>query len=214
MKYEDLEKTIREYLRENPDGQNEVQAILKRLNGPNGHNPVSAVIWVSVDKVQANDYNPNTVAKTELKLLAVSILHDGFTQPVVTVYDKDKGKYVIVDGFHRYFCMKSNKEIFELNHGMLPIVVLDKDIKDRMASTVRHNRARGRHSVGGMGTLVNELSVKGWDDAAICNELGLEPDELLRMKHTSGVAALYADKEFSRSYEESYQIKARKEGAK
>lgn len=138
------------------------------------------------------------------------------TQPVVTVYDEKKDQYVIVDGFHRSFCMRTYKELYDKNHGLLPVVVLEKDIRDRMASTVRHNRARGKHSVGGMGVLVKELSDKGWEDSAICNELGLEPDELIRLKHTTGVSALFKDKEFSRTYEEDYQVKARmaaKEGA-
>lgn len=173
------------------------------------HNPVANVLWVPIESVEANDYNPNSVAKNELRLLAVSILHDGYTQPIVTVYDKERDKYIIVDGFHRYFCMKSNREIHDKNSGLLPVVVLDKDIKDRMASTVRHNRARGKHSVAGMGILVKEMKDKGWDDTKICNEIGLEADELLRLTFTSGIAAMFEKKEFSRSWEEDYQAKLR-----
>lgn len=111
--------------------------------------PIDLVRWVDINKVQANDYNPNSVAKIEMGLLYTSIKHDGYTQPVVTIYDKELDKYIIVDGFHRYFTCKSNKDILERNNGCLPIVVIEKDINDRMASTVRHNRARGKHSVTG-----------------------------------------------------------------
>jgi hypothetical protein len=200
------------FLERNPEeGLNKLQEILGELNMPSRHNPVAYVYWVPIEKVEANDYNPNSVAKNELRLLAVSILHDGYTQPVVTVWDQSKGKYVIVDGFHRYFCMKSNDEIRERNHGLLPIVVLSKDIEDRMASTVRHNRARGKHSVAGMGVLVAELKGKGWDDSMICNELGLEADELLHLTHISGIAKMFEDKKFSPSWEEKYQIRIRQE---
>ena len=175
----------------------------------NQANPVGKVKWVELDKVEANDYNPNIVCSHELKLLAISILHDGYTQPVVTIYDKERDKYVIVDGYHRYFVMKTNKDVKALTEGYLPIVVLDKDINDRMASTIRHNRARGKHTITGMSQLVYDMVKNGWDDMKICNELGLEPDELLRLKHITGVAVLFKDKEYNKSYEEAYQIKER-----
>ena len=108
------------------------------------HNPVDNVLWVNYNMVEANDYNPNAVARREMKLLYTSIKHDGYTQPIVTIWDEDKQKYVIVDGFHRYATMVYNKDLRELNNSEVPIVVLDKDINDRMASTIRHNRARGR----------------------------------------------------------------------
>ena len=173
------------------------------------HNPVSNVQWVSIDKVEPNDYNPNAVATNELRLLAVSIDHDGYTQPVVTIYDKERDKYVIVDGFHRYFVMKTNQKIFDKNGGLLPIVVLDKGINDRMASTIRHNRARGKHSVHGMGNIIFEMINNGASDAQICNELGLEVDELIRLKHVTGVAKLFKDREFSKAWEEDQQVKVR-----
>ena len=109
-----------------------------------------------------------------MNLLFVSIKHDGYTQPVVTYYDEKKDKYIIVDGFHRYATMKNSKYLRELNHGYLPVVVIDKSIDDRMASTVRHNRARGTHSVQGMTDIVYKMLNDGWDDARICNELGME----------------------------------------
>jgi len=178
---------------------------------PLKHNPVSRIKYVPLDMVQANNYNPNAVAKNELRLLSVSIDHNGYTQPTVTIYDETIGKYIIIDGFHRYFVMKTNKEIYERNNGMLPCVVLEKDINDRMASTIRHNRARGKHSVSGMANVVMEMIQNGWDDATICNELGLEVDELVRLKYSSGVAKLFKDREFSQSYKETYQLKAEKE---
>ena len=132
---------------------NEIESALYEKH-PLKHNPVARVQFIDVDKIEPNDYNPNAVAKNEMKLLEISIDHDGYTQPTVTIYDKERDKYVIVDGFHRYYVMKTSKLINERNGGKLPIVVLDKDINERMASTVRHNRARGKHSVSGMGNIV------------------------------------------------------------
>lgn len=197
-----------EIIRGGVDAVNEINKIVFD-SSPCNINPVGFVKWVHIDNVEANDYNPNTVASTELRLLSVSISHDGYTQPVVTIFDKDKNKYIIIDGFHRYFVMKSNKKIMELNKGLLPVVVLNKDINDRIASTVRHNRARGKHSVNGMSQLIFKMVANGWDDVRICNELGLEPDELLRLKHISGVAKLFEDKTFGKAWEESYQVKER-----
>lgn len=154
------------------------------------HNPVDNVRWVEIDKVVANDYNPNIVPAVELKLLYTSIKKDGYTQPIVTYYDEEKDLYVIVDGFHRYMVSRRFPDILEGNHGYIPVVVIDKDINDRMASTIRHNRARGRHAVDGMVGLVYSLLEGGWDDEQICNELGMQPDELVRIKYISGYAKL------------------------
>lgn len=173
--------------------------------------PVSNVKWVSIDKVEANNYNPNSVACNELKLLYISIQEDGYTQPVVTIYDKDRDKYIIVDGFHRYLVMKTNDDIYELNEGHLPIVVIDKDLNNRMASTIRHNRARGKHSVSGMGNLVFEMLNEGWDDSVICAKLGMEIDELLRLKHVTGFSKLFKDVEYKKAWETKRQIKLRQE---
>jgi len=172
--------------------------------------PVSNVKWVPVAKVEANDYNPNSVASHEMHLLYTSILHDGYTQPVVTVYDKDKDKYVIIDGFHRYFTCKNNEDIKERNKGMLPIVVLDKEINDRMASTVRHNRARGKHSVGGMSNMVFSMLDNGWADADICNHLGMSADELLRLKHITGFSKLFENAEYNKAWTTKHQILLKK----
>ena len=172
--------------------------------------PIDNVRWVPVEKVQANDYNPNSVATNEMRLLYVSISHDGYTQPVVTIYDESLDKYIIVDGFHRYTIMRTNKDIYEMNKGLLPIVVLNKDINDRMASTVRHNRARGKHSTAGMGQIVFNMLQNGMNDDAICNELGLEVEELVRLKHITGFSKLFKDTEYGKSWETTQQIEIKK----
>jgi len=175
----------------------------------NEHNPVSNVQWIPIEKVVANDYNPNHVAMMEMKLLYISIKHDGYTQPVVAFYDKDKDQYIIVDGFHRYSVMKRYKDIYKKNQGYLPVVVIDKPINDRMASTIRHNRARGEHSVAGMSNIVISMLNKGWSDAQICEELGLEKEELIRLKHITGYAKFFQNAEFSRAKESDHMIEAR-----
>lgn len=171
--------------------------------------PVDYVRWVPIDMVRANDYNPNNVAKIEMKLLYTSILHDGYTQPIVTVWDDINGKYIIVDGFHRFFVAKSNPDILERNMGMLPIVVIDKDINERMASTVRHNRARGKHLMTGMSSMVFEMLQNGWKDQDICNELGMEPEELIKLKHITGFSKLFNNVEFNKAWETNQQVQLR-----
>lgn len=175
------------------------------------HNPVDNVIWVPVSQVEANDYNPNAVAKQEMKLLHTSIAHDGYTQPVVTIWDDSKKKYVIIDGFHRYATMVYSQDLRELNNCMVPIVVLKKDINERMASTIRHNRARGKHSVEGMSNIVLRMLKGGMTDSEICNELGLEPEELVRYKYITGFAKLFENKEYSNAWESEVQIDLRKQ---
>jgi len=173
--------------------------------------PVSTVKWVPLEQVEPNDYNPNSVARIEMGLLLTSILHDGYTQPVVTIYDADRDKYVIVDGFHRYFVMLSNEEVRASTGGLLPVVVIDKTISERMASTVRHNRARGKHSVQGMSSMVFKMLDDGMTDAQVCNELGMEPEELLRLKHITGFSKLFADREYNKSWVTRSQIRVRQE---
>lgn len=163
--------------------------------------PVYNVIAVHIDRVKANDYNPNAVAPPEMALLEISIWEDGYTQPVVTVHDKENDVYVVVDGFHRYLTIKNSKRIYEREKGMLPIVVLDKEMGDRMASTIRHNRARGTHNIELMSTIVAELVEMGKGDRWICQHIGMSPDELLRLKQITGVAALFANRDFSQSWE-------------
>jgi len=182
---------------------------LVQKHSPVKDQPVSCVHWVPVEDVLPNDYNPNSVAQIEMGLLYTSIKQDGYTQPTVTVYDPAVKKYVIIDGFHRYFTCKVNDDIRDRNYGYLPIVVLDKDINDRMASTIRHNRARGKHSIKGMSTIVFEMLENGWDDVAICNELGMEAEELLKLKHITGFSKLFEDTEYKQSWETKRMIKLR-----
>lgn len=163
--------------------------------------PVYGVIAVPIEKVQANDYNPNSVAPPEMELLETSIWEDGYTMPVVCFYDQENDKYIVVDGFHRYTVLKTSKRIFDREKGMLPVSVIDKDISDRMASTIRHNRARGSHSIDLMSNIVSELVEMGKGDAWICKHIGMSQDELLRMKQITGLASLFRDKEFSDSWD-------------
>jgi ParB-like chromosome segregation protein Spo0J len=173
--------------------------------------PVNNIKWVNIDDVQANDYNPNSVASTEMRLLYISIKNDGYTQPIVTIYDEKIKKYIIVDGFHRYFVCKNNPDILERNLGRLPIVVIEKDINDRMASTIRHNRARGKHSIKGMANMAFKMLDNGWKDAEICNQLGMEAEELIKLKHITGFSKLFNDVEYKKAWETRRQIQIRKE---
>jgi ParB-like chromosome segregation protein Spo0J len=198
-------KTDAEYI----DGIEEIKRMINE-ESPLKTQPVNRVRWVPVDKVSPNDYNPNSVAKIEMGLLYTSIKHDGYTQPIVTIYDEVNDIYVIVDGFHRYFTCKSNQDIRERNHGFLPIVVIEKDINDRMASTVRHNRARGKHSITGMSNMVFEMLQNGWKDEEICNELGMQPEEVLKLKHITGFSKLFENTEYKKAWEETSQLKLRK----
>lgn len=163
--------------------------------------PVYNVIAVSVEKIQANAYNPNSVASPEMKLLYESILNDGYTMPIVCYYLPELDKYEIVDGFHRYTIINKHKNIYEREGGKLPVVVIDKDISNRMASTIRHNRARGSHSVDLMSNIVAELLEMGKSDKWIAKHLGMDADELLRLKQITGLASLFKDKEFGKSWE-------------
>jgi ParB-like chromosome segregation protein Spo0J len=163
--------------------------------------PVYNVIAVPIDKITANDYNPNAVAPPEMALLETSIWEDGYTQPVVTVYDPDNDMYVVIDGFHRFLTLKNSKRIMDREQGVLPCVVLDKTMENRMASTIRHNRARGSHNLELMSTIVSELVEMGKGDRWICEHIGMSPDELLRMKQITGLASLFQNKDFSESWE-------------
>lgn len=164
------------------------------------NSPVYNVIPVPLEKIKANDYNPNKVATPEMKLLHKSIQEDKYTQPIVCYYNKKEDIYEIVDGFHRYTTMKRHKDVYEEEHGVLPVVVIDKDIKDRMASTIRHNRARGTHQINNMSEIVVDLSSQGWDDIAICKHLGMELDEVIRLKQVSGLKEAFSNHEFSKSW--------------
>ena len=207
---------IKKYIKENNLTEEEQILFFEKVKeliheiSPLKDQPVNRVLWVDINKVSPNDYNPNSVAKKEMGLLYTSILHDGYTQPIVTIYDEVKEKYIIIDGFHRYFTCKSNKDILDRNKGRLPIVVLNKDINDRMASTVRHNRARGMHSVTGMSSMVFSMLENGWEDVDICNELGMSVEELVKLKHITGFSKLFEDKEYSKAWETKNQILLKK----
>ncbi len=159
--------------------------------------PVYQVRAVPVEKVVANTYNPNVVAPPEMKLLELSIWEDGYTMPCVCYYLPETDQYELVDGFHRYKVMLTSPRIYEREKGLLPVVVIDKDISNRMASTIRHNRARGTHCVELMCKIVSELTKAGMSDSWIMKNIGMDKDELLRFKQISGLAELFADKEFS-----------------
>lgn len=163
--------------------------------------PVYDVRPVPIEKVKANDYNPNAVAPPEMELLETSIWEDGYTQPVVTYYDNENDQYIVVDGFHRFLTLKNSKRIMERENGLLPVVVIDKELGDRMASTIRHNRARGTHNIELMSNIVAELVEMGKGDRWICKHIGMSVDELLRLKQITGVAALFANRDFSASWE-------------
>ena len=162
--------------------------------------PVYNVIAVPVEKIQANAYNPNMVAPPEMKLLYKSILEDGYTMPIVCYYLKEEDKYEIVDGYHRYRVIKEHKDIYERENGCLPVVVIDKDLSNRMASTIRHNRAIGTHSIELMTNIVADLVESGMSDQWIMKNIGMDAEELLRLKQISGLASLFKDKEFSKSW--------------
>lgn len=163
--------------------------------------PVYNVKKVPIEKIQANAYNPNSVAPPEMKLLYKSILEDGYTMPIVCYYMADTDTYEIVDGFHRYTIMKTHKDIYDRENGCLPVVTIDKDISNRMASTIRHNRARGTHSIELMTNIVAELVDSGMSDAWIMKNIGMDAEELLRLKQISGLASLFKDREFSHAWE-------------
>lgn len=179
------------------DALNLVRGRLHRVS-PMRSEPVDCVIWVEPESVVANDYNPNTVAPPEMELLRVSIMADGFTQPIVT--HRGEAALEVVDGFHRNRVGRECSDVAARVYGRLPVVAIRSDRSDRgdrIAATIRHNRARGRHRVDGMSEIVVELSRRNWSDARIGRELGMEPDEVLRLKQISGIAALFADGEFS-----------------
>jgi len=162
--------------------------------------PVYNVLSVPIEKIRANAYNPNSVAPPEMKLLETSIWEDGYTMPCVAYYLPDEDIYEIVDGYHRYTTLKTSKRIYERENGMLPIVVIEKDLSNRMASTIRHNRARGSHSIELMSNIVSDLVSSGMSDGWILRHIGMDKDELLRLKQITGLASLFKDHEFSESW--------------
>lgn len=162
--------------------------------------PVYNIISVPVEQIEPNTYNPNAVAPPELKLLYDSIKEDGYTMPIVCYYEKEKDVYVIVDGFHRYRIMLEYRDIYEREEGKLPVSVINKPIDCRMASTIRHNRARGSHDVDLMSNIIGELHELGRSDAWISKHLGMDKDEILRLKQITGLAALFKDMRFGKAW--------------
>ncbi|EJT6665923.1 ParB/RepB/Spo0J family partition protein [Clostridium perfringens] len=166
----------------------------------NFKSPVYNIISVPINKIIPNTYNPNAVAPPEMKLLYDSIKEDGYTQPIVCYYSSDKDKYIIVDGFHRYRIMLDYPDIFERENGKIPVVIIDKPLDCRMASTIRHNRARGSHDIDLMSNIIRELHEIGRSDSWISKHLGMDKDEILRLKQITGLTALFKDVEFKKSW--------------
>lgn len=180
---------------------NRVKEELHQIS-PFASEPVDCVIWVPANQVEANDYNPNSVAPPEMKLLEISITEDGYTQPIV-VWGKNN-YFEVVDGFHRNRVGKESETVRNRVRGYLPITLINHDREDkgdRIAATIRHNRARGKHQIAAMSDIVLDLSRRNWSDAKIGRELGMEPDEVLRLKQITGLAELFSDIEFSEAWE-------------
>jgi ParB-like chromosome segregation protein Spo0J len=180
---------------------NEIKRALHEISPFHGE-PVDCVLWVPLDEVQANDYNPNSVAAPEMRLLEVSIGEDGYTQPIVT-WDDD-GRREVVDGFHRHRVGRECAVVRERIMGYLPVTTINsnrEDRGDRMAATIRHNRARGKHRVDAMSEIVQELTRRCWSEAKIARNLGMDPDEVLRLKQVSGLAEMFKNQEFSEAWE-------------
>lgn len=170
---------------------------------PFAQEPVDLILWVKADDVEANDYNPNKVAPPEMRLLEHSIREDGYTQPIVTYVEPDCPR-IVIDGFHRNRVGRETLDIRSRLNGYLPVTTVNADRtarSDRIAATIRHNRARGRHMVAAMSDIVIELAKRNWDDKRIAKELGMEPDEVLRLKQIGGLAELFANREFSEAWD-------------
>jgi len=184
------------------DAINEIRKDLREYS-PMKREPVDCVLWVRQDQLHANDYNPNSVAPPEMRLLQLSIMSDGYTQPIVAWPDAE-GSYEVVDGFHRNRVAREVGAVSKRVMGRLPIAVINADRtnkEDRIAATVRHNRARGKHSVDAMSDLVVDLARRNWSDERIAKELGMDSDEVLRLKQITGLAELFAGRDFSEAWE-------------
>lgn len=185
---------------------NDIKILLHTI-GPFSSEPVDCVLWVKNDKVTANDYNPNSVAPPEMKLLEHSISEDGYTQPIVT-WPREDDMIEVVDGFHRHRVGKESQIIQSRVSGYLPIVKIrpsQLDKNDRIAATIRHNRARGKHNVTSMSDIVIELKRRNWSDAKISKNLGMDEDEVLRLCQITGMAELFADADFSKSWDIGFE---------
>lgn len=183
------------------DAINNIRKLLHH-HSPFKNEPVDLVQWIKNESVIANDYNPNSVAPPEMKLLEISIMEDGYTQPIVT-FD-EKSHKTVIDGFHRNRVGKESEKVKTRVHGYLPVVVINEDRtdrSDRVAATIRHNRARGKHKVDAMSEIVVDLKKRNWSDEKIARELGMDADEVLRLSQISGIAEMFQDKEFSEAWE-------------
>ncbi len=184
---------------------NTIKLALHKIS-PFNSEPVDCVLWVKADGVVANDYNPNSVAPPEMELLKVSISEDGYTQPIVTFAEGSRRE--VVDGFHRHRVGKECPEVAERIKGYLPVVTINEgrtDKGDRIASTIRHNRARGKHKVEAMSDIVIELKRRNWSDARISKNLGMDEDEVLRLCQITGMAEAFADTDFSKSWDIGFE---------
>ena len=194
LKQMDIDKRI--------ESINYIKERLKEVS-PFNYEPVECVKWVKQELVQQNDYNPNVVAPPEMELLHTSIQEDGYTQPIVVW--ENNGKYEVVDGFHRNRVGKEYEDIRTRVKGYLPVVVINEnrnDKGDRIASTIRHNRARGKHTIDGMSQIVVDLKRRNWTDKRISKELGLDQDEILRLSQVYGLAEMFQDEEFKEEIKE------------
>lgn len=181
--------------------QNTAKEML-HMHSPFSGEPVDCVVWVKAKHVYANDYNPNSVAPPEMELLRHSIMEDGYTQPIVTHFN-DSG-YEVVDGFHRNRVGKECDDVAERIKGYLPVVRIRNDKNDRnsrIASTIRHNRARGKHKIESMSDIVIELARRNWSDEKIAKNLGMDADEVLRLKQITGLAEMFKDTDFSKAWD-------------
>lgn len=201
----EIEKLIKE-LSDLPEEKrieaiNQIKIKLHEIS-PFKNEPVDCVIWVKGETVHANDYNPNKVAPPEMELLKVSILADGYTQPIVTF--SEANQHTVIDGFHRNRVAKEIPEVNQRVKGYLPITVIrpsQEDKGDRMASTIRHNRARGKHQIQGMSAIVLDLKRRNWSDEKIAKNLGMDADEILRLTQISGLKEMFKDQDFSFAWE-------------
>lgn len=202
MKIEEIINQINEMpLNEKVEAINNIKLQLHDIS-PFNTEPVDCVLWVKNDTVEANDYNPNSVAPPEMELLRLSIANDGYTQPIVSMQNDDETREVI-DGFHRNRVGKECEDIQSRVHGYLPVVTIrdsQKGKDDRIASTIRHNRARGKHRIEAMSDIVLDLKKRNWSDKKIAKELGMDQDEVLRLAQITGLAELFAGKEFNEAW--------------
>lgn len=205
IKIEQITQLISEVLLNMPEEQridaiNQIKTCLHE-HSPFINQPIDCVLWIKSDQIHANDYNPNALAPPEKRLLYTSLINNGYTQPIV-VYDESK-KYTIVDGFHRSLLSKEKKELVKQLNGYLPITRIrpaNANKTERIAATIRHNRARGKHQISAMSDIVRDLAMLGWNDKKIASQLGMDPDEVLRLKQISGLAALFDNRTFSEAW--------------